>query len=123
MTYEMSLGKWSKPINLGPEINTANNESSPFIHYDGRTMYFMRDGEEGLGGYDLYISRKGINDKWQFAENMGMPINSGGDEGALALHPDGKSAMITRLTEDRKNDLFQFILPIQFRSTPVQVLI
>lgn len=122
MTYEMSLGKWSKPINLGPKINTANNESSPFIHYDGRTIYFMRDGEEGLGGYDLYIARQAIDGKWMEAENMGMPINSGVDEGALSIHPDGKRAMITRQTETQKNNLFEFILPEQFQATPVQVL-
>jgi outer membrane protein OmpA-like peptidoglycan-associated protein/Tol biopolymer transport system component len=122
MTYEMSLGKWSKPINLGPEINTANNESSPFIHFDGRTMYFMRDGESGLGGYDLYFARQGIDGKWQSATNMGSPINSGADEGALALHPDGRRAMITRFNEEGKEDLFEFVLPEEFQSTPVQAL-
>lgn len=123
MTYEISLGKWSKPINLGPVINTANSESSPFIHFDGRTMYFMRDGEEGLGGYDLYIARQGIDGKWISSENMGMPINSGADEGALSLHPDGKRAMITRMTEEHQEDLFEFVLPEKFRSTPVQLLV
>ena len=122
MTYEMSLGKWSKPINLGPEINTVNNESSPFIHFDGRTMYFMRDGEAGLGGNDLYIARQGIDGKWRSAVNMGSPINSGSEEGALALHPDGKRAMITRFTETGKEDLFEFVLPEEFQSTPVQAL-
>ncbi len=122
MVREESRGKWSKPINVGPGINTANNESSPFIHFDGRTMYLMRDGKEGLGGYDLYIAHQDINGKWKQAENMRSPINSGSDEGALAVHPNGKRALITRLTTDRKNELFEFELPIPFRSTSVQVL-
>ncbi len=122
MVHEISTGKWSKPINIGPGINTVNNESSPFIHFDGRTMYFMRDGMEGLGGYDLYMAHLGIDGQWKTPENMGAPINSGSDEGALALHPNGKRALITRLTPDRRNELFEFELPDQLQSTPVQVL-
>ncbi len=122
MVYEISSGKWSAPINLGPKINTANNEASPYIHFDGRTMYFMRDGKEGLGEYDLYISRQGIDRVWKAAENMGRPISTPSDEGALSIHPNGKTAIITRKTTDRKNDLFQFELPEKFLATPVQAL-
>ena len=122
MVRELSTGKWSKPVPLSTTINTSNNEESPFIHFDGRTIYFMRDGDEGIGGYDLYISRLGIDGKWQPAENMRAPINSGADEGALALHPDGTHAMITRKTDENKNDLFVFELPAEFQSTPVQLL-
>ena len=120
--YQISAGKWSNPVNAGPSINTADNEESPFVHFDGRTIYFMRDGKEGLGGYDLYMSRKGFDNKWQAAENLGAPINSGTDEGALTLHPDGHHAIITRMTDQAKNDLFTFELPEKFRSEPMQGL-
>jgi outer membrane protein OmpA-like peptidoglycan-associated protein/tetratricopeptide (TPR) repeat protein len=120
--YQLSAGKWSNPINAGPAINTAGDDESPFVHYDGQTMYFMRNSKEGLGGYDLYIARKGIDGKWQKAENMGSPINTGADEGALTVHPNGKTAIITRMTEDAKNDLFEFELPEKFRSAPLQAL-
>ena len=33
-------GKWGEPLNLGPEINTAGDESTPFIHADNQTLYF-----------------------------------------------------------------------------------
>ncbi len=120
--HQVSAGKWSQPMNAGTSINTADNEESPFISFDGRTIYFMRDGKNGLGGFDLYLTRLGIDGKWKDAENMGSPINSGSDEGALAVHPDGKRAMITRLTDDSSNDLFEFELPEMFRSSPVQVV-
>lgn len=120
--YQIAAGKWSKPINAGPAINTADDEESPFVHFDGQTLYFMRDGKEGLGGYDLYISRKGIDGKWQDAENLGAPINSGADEGALTLHPDGRRAIITRVTPGAKNDLFEFELPEKYRAEPLQAL-
>ena len=120
--YQLSAGKWSNPINAGPAINSAGDDESPFVHYDGQTMYFMRNSKEGLGGYDLYIARRGIDGKWQKAENMGSPINTGADEGALTVHPNGMTAIITRMTEDAKNDLFEFELPEKFRSAPLQAL-
>ncbi len=120
--YQQGAGKWSRPINAGPAINTPDNEKTPFVHFDGQTIYFMRDGSEGLGGDDLYIARKDISGQWQTATNMGAPINTGGDEGALTLHPDGRRAIITRLTEENKNDLFTFELPEKFRAAPLQAL-
>ncbi len=122
MVRQLPDGKWSKAMNAGPTINTPNNEESPFIHFDGRTMYFMRNGKDGLGGYDLYISRMGLDGKWKSPENMKAPINSGADEGALSLHPDGKTAIITRMTDNQLNDLFEFQLPDEFLSPPVQAL-
>lgn len=122
MIRQISQGNWSKPKNLGSGINTINNEGSPYIHFDGRTLYFMRDGSTGLGGYDLYFAQLGINDRWRVAENMGSTINSSADEGGLAIHPDGKTAIITRFTTDRQNDLFQFQLPEKFSAAPLQAL-
>jgi outer membrane protein OmpA-like peptidoglycan-associated protein/tetratricopeptide (TPR) repeat protein len=121
--YQLSAGKWSNPINAGPSINTAEDEESPFVHFDGQSMYFMRNSKEGLGGYDLYIARKGLDGKWQKAENMGAPINTGANEGAMTLHPDGKRTIITRETEGNKNDLFEFELPEKFRSAQLQALV
>jgi hypothetical protein len=82
----------------------------------------MRDGTEGLGESDLYISRKGLDGKWGPAENMGPPINSTTSEGALAVHPDGKTALLTRLTAEQKNDLYEFELPQEYRALPQQAL-
>ena len=118
--YQVSSDSWSRPISAGPGINTADNEGSPFIYFDGNTMYFMRDGKQGIGGFDLYISRKGLDGKWQKGENMGPPINTSVHEGALAVHPDGTTAMITRSTTHTKDDLFVFNLPADFVSVPQQ---
>ncbi len=122
VVHQLGPNVWSNPINAGAGINTAFNEGSPFLHFDGRTMYFMRDGTEGFGGYDLYVSHLGIDGKWKSSENMGKSINSSADEGGLALNPDGKTAMITRSTTTQQNDLFEFQLPQQFQSEPIQAL-
>jgi outer membrane protein OmpA-like peptidoglycan-associated protein/tetratricopeptide (TPR) repeat protein len=120
--YQISGDSWSKPISAGPNINTANNEGCPFVSFDGNTLYFMRDGKGGFGESDLYISRKGLDGKWMPAENMGPPINTPQSEGALAVHPNGKRAMLTRLTNEQKFDLFEFDLPPEFISPPQQAL-
>jgi outer membrane protein OmpA-like peptidoglycan-associated protein len=119
---QSSPGHWSNAVNAGPGINTPNNEGSCFVHFDGRTIYFMRDGNQGMGGYDLYIAHMGIDGKWKPAENMGSSINSNSNEGGLALYPDGVTALITRATPDRGNELYEFELPPVYQSTPVQAL-
>jgi outer membrane protein OmpA-like peptidoglycan-associated protein len=120
---QVSPDQWSQPINAGPNINTPDNEESPFVHFDGKAIYFMRDGKNGLGGYDIYMSRKGLDGKWQPAENLGAPINTGNDEGALSVHPGGRTAIITQVTRENKNDLFEIELPEQFRALPQQALV
>ncbi len=122
MAREISPNVWSKSMNVGSGINTSDHEGSPFIHFDGQSMYFMRDGKAGLGGFDLYISHLGANGQWETAENLGSPINSADNDGGFALHPDGKTALITRATTSRQNDLFEFELPSPFQSSPVQVV-
>ena len=69
-----SHGQWSKAVNLGNKINTPGNEDSPFIHFDGVTLYFSSDGHPGLGNNDIFFSEL-KNGKWSKPENIGYPIN------------------------------------------------
>lgn len=78
-------GKWSKPENLGPEINTKGNERFPFIHKDG-TLFFSSDGRDGIGGLDLYEAV--IVDGKREIHDMGYPINSPMDDFSLILTED-----------------------------------
>ncbi|MCB0520094.1 MAG: PD40 domain-containing protein [Lewinellaceae bacterium] len=85
-------GAWSEPKNLGPPVNTAGDEQSPFIHADGQTLYFMSNGLPGMGGFDLYLSRLQADGSWGKPQNLGYPINSEGNEGALSVSLDGRTA-------------------------------
>ncbi len=71
-------GIWTEPQNLGPIINTSQNEQTPFLLYDGRTLFFASDGHPGFGGYDLFKAyRKGDSwQDWSIPENLGLPANS-----------------------------------------------
>ncbi len=82
---------WCEPENLGPEINTAGNEKSPFIHTDSQTLYFSSDGLMGLGGYDIFFTKLRDDGKWNKPKNIGYPINSEDDEVGFFVSTDGKT--------------------------------
>ncbi len=84
------FGEWSKAVNLGPPINSAGNEKSPFIHSDSQTLYFSSDGILGMGGYDIFFSRLGEDGEWSKPTNIGYPINSVDDEVGFFVSTDGK---------------------------------
>ena len=105
-------GKWSAPVNLGPEINTPGSEQSPFIAKDDQTLYFISDYHDGMGGMDIFISRKQPDGRWGKAVNIGYPINTHGDEMCITLTADGEMAYIA---SDRKDgfgglDIYGFVL-------------
>jgi tetratricopeptide (TPR) repeat protein len=71
------LDDWSKPESVSDVINTKANENYPFLLSDGVTIYFASDGENSIGGYDLFISRFRPETNTYFQpENIGMPYNS-----------------------------------------------
>ena len=89
MTTKGPDGEWQVPTNLGPKINTAGNEKSPFIHSDSQTLYFSSDGHPGVGGYDIFYSRLDAKDNWQEPVNLGLPINTTGDDLGFFVSTDG----------------------------------
>ena len=80
---------WTEPENLGPQINTAGDETTPFIHPDNETLYFASNGHPTLGGADVFLSRKIDAHNWQKAVNLGAPINSDQKDGGIAITAKG----------------------------------
>ncbi|MCC7298235.1 MAG: OmpA family protein [Bacteroidia bacterium] len=87
-----SNGKWSKPENLGNTINTTEDDEAPYLHYDGKTMYFSSMGHAGYGEHDLFISRKNTDGTWSKPINMGKGINTIGDEIGMYVDRKGSKA-------------------------------
>ncbi len=83
---------FEQPENLGPEINSAENEYEPSIAPDQSYMFLMANKKEGLGRGDIYLSRN-VNGHWTKPVNLGAPINSAGYEFAAKFTPDGKYFM------------------------------
>ena len=71
------LDNWSLPVSISNVINTDANENYPFLMLDGVTLYFASDGENSIGGYDIFITKyaSGSQD-FLVPENIGMPFNS-----------------------------------------------
>ena len=83
MSYKM-LDSWSKPIALNglPE----GDSNYPFLLSDGVTIYFANNNPNGLGGYDLYVTRyNSETDRYLMAENLGMPFNSAANDYMMAI--------------------------------------
>ncbi len=105
-------GEWGTPMNLGPNINTTGNEKSPFIHPDGKTLYFSSDGWMGLGGYDIFYSRLNDDGTWSKPVNLGYPINSPDDEVGFLVSTDGSQGYFASNKFNGKGgwDLYSFEL-------------
>ena len=112
VSHYLANGRWSQPENLGPEINTIGDESTPFIHADNQSLYFTSSGHLGYGNNDLFVSRKDSNGKWGRPENLGYPINTIEDEGSMVISADGKTAYYAsdRADSRGKLDLYTFQL-------------
>ena len=105
ISKRMPNGRWSKPENLGPKINTGGDESCPFIHADNQTMYFTSNGLTGYGGDDLFVARKQTDGTWDHIENLGYPINTTENEGSLVVAADGKTAYYASDRSDTRGGL------------------
>jgi len=108
---------WGEPVNLGPNINTAFDEQSAFIHPDDSTLYFCSNGWPGLGGMDLFVSRLGKDGQWGKPVNLGYPINTNGDENGLTLTAEGSHAFYSSNSLGGYGgfDIYTFELPQNLR--------
>jgi len=86
------LSTWSKPSNLGNTINSKKGkENSATLSNNDSTLYFTSNKEGGFGGFDIYVSRKKSNGKWDIPQNLGFEINSPKDELSVCLSHDNQT--------------------------------
>lgn len=121
MSVVGSDGKFGEPVKLGPNVNTSGKEESVFIHPDNNTLYFSSSGHVGMGGLDIFMSKKQADGSWGKAINLGYPINSNKDENSLLVDPSGKLAYFA---SDRDGgfgglDIYKFDLPEEFKPEEI----
>lgn len=122
-------GAWQAPVNLGSKINTPADERSPFLARDGITLYFSsNDSGRSIGGLDIFKATfVSAYETWTDPENLGLPINSAGDEDHFYLNPDGFSAFFSSSRKDGygQRDIyiayFDNFLPEMEYTAPVAV--
>ena len=109
MSIRRKDGKWSQPINLGDSINTGGSEMAPFLHPDGKTLYFSSDSHHGLGGYDLFYSRKDKTGRWSKAKNLGYPLNTKANEINMVVDLHGQDLWLSSDREggEGATDIYQ----------------
>jgi len=114
-------GTWGQPINLGPEINGPENEQSPFIHPDNKTLYFSSESRMGMGGADLFMARLNENGQFGKIKNLGYPINTDQNEFSLFVNAMGDKAYFASRREGGKGglDIYSSKLPPQYKPEPV----
>ena len=91
MSERNENGQWVTAVNLGPMINTREDDVSPFIHVNGQTLFFASKGRLGMGGYDLYSSEF-IDGSWTEPRNLGYPVNTPEDQVSLFVASNGEAA-------------------------------
>ncbi len=103
---------WTEPENLGPQINTAGDETTPFIHPDNETLYFASNGHPTMGDADVFVSRRIVGNQWRKAINLGAPINTDKKDGGVAISAKGDIGYIAteRAGSRGKLDIYSFEL-------------
>jgi len=120
VSHRLENGRWSPPENMGPSINTAGDESAPFIHADNSSLYFTSNALPGYGGDDLFVVRKKADGSWGIPENLGYPINTIENEGSLVVAADGKTAYYASDRADSRGQLDLYTFELRDDVRPIQ---
>lgn len=115
---------WSEPLNLGALINTAGEETAPFLASDDKTLYFSSTGFSGYGGADIYVSKR-LDDtwtNWSEPKNMGPDINSKTDDLFFNIPSTSEYAYYSRGITPDNADIFRAKLPFYKSPDPVVIV-
>ncbi|MEO1451424.1 MAG: hypothetical protein AAFV07_17970, partial [Bacteroidota bacterium] len=113
--------RWSKAQNLGPLINTPDQEVTPFYHQINGTLYFSSTGHlTRMGSYDIFKSRW-LGDRWEVPNNVGPFINTKGNEYYFTINSSGTEIFYANSRQHDMDhvkqdfDLYSFPMPMEAR--------
>lgn len=117
-------GQWARAQNAGNTINTPYDEESPFIHPDGKQLFFSSTGHKSMGGFDIFFSDLQENGTWGVPQNIGYPINTTDDDIFYVPSADGKRAYLSSLRDDGmgEKDIYM-ITSVDAMDRPLTVLV
>lgn len=120
---------WGEAINLGPKINTPYGERNPYLHPDGKTLYFSSEGHPGIGRLDLFMAKKENEysdwTDWSTPKNLGKEINTTSNDRGAIVNTMGKMAFFA--SEERElsfggSDIYSIGLPEHLRPDPITTI-
>ena len=120
--HRLDHGGWSSPRLLPGAVNTDYTEESPFLHPDGKTLYFSSDGHPGFGRLDVFVSKLQKDGTWGAPTNLGPGVNSSGKDNSLMVMPRGGKALFASTRESGNLDFWEFALPEEVKPIEVAML-
>jgi len=116
VSVQHAPGMWTKARNLGPGVNTVYDERSPFIHVNGRTLFFATDGRPGFGGFDIFWS-DWADSTWSKPVNFGYPINNHEEQYSMVISADGARGYYSHeeLGTNGHSKIYEFHVPEEYR--------
>ncbi len=124
VSFQQNDSSWTEPLSLGSIINTASEESAPFLASDDKTLYFSSDGFSGFGGADVYMSKR-LDDtwtNWTEPQNMGPDINSKLDDLFFNIPSSSEFAYYSQGITADNSDILRVKLPIYKTPEPVVIV-
>ncbi len=124
VSFSESDTVWTEPLNLGDDINTAGEESTPFLASDDRTLYFSSNGYSGYGGSDIFMSKR-LDDswtKWSEPQNMGPEINSKTDDIFFNIPSTSDYAYFSRAMTPENFDIYRVKMPLFKNPEPIVIV-
>jgi outer membrane protein OmpA-like peptidoglycan-associated protein len=116
-------GAWSTPAPMD-SLNTAEDERSPYLHPDMTTLYFSSAGRTGIGGMDVYSTRR-LDDtwrRWSKPVNIGKELNTLERDWAYKISTDGQIAWFSSKGADKTEDIYYVSLPEAVRPQAVKLV-
>lgn len=114
-------GTWGLAQNMGSKINTSYDEESPFLAFDGKTLFFSSQGHSSMGGFDIFRSEL-IDGAWTDPENIGYPINTADDDIFFVLAADGKTAYFSSRRDGGLGDTDLYTLTLDPKRAEIMVV-
>lgn len=114
VTFMKPDSTWTEPLNLSDVVNTAGEESAPFLAPGDTVLYFSSNGFSGYGGTDIYVTRR-LDDtwtKWSEPENLGPEINSPLEDLFFNIPASSEFGYYSRGVSETNTDIFRVKLPI-----------
>ncbi|MFN8436913.1 MAG: OmpA family protein [Cytophagales bacterium] len=112
ISHKNAKGEWETPINVS-DLNTPEQEDSPFFDDHTNTLYFSSAGHKGLGGYDIFKTHyDSLNHKWSTPENMGSPINTPDDDIYFVVSEGGKRGYFSTVRDEGEGDKDIYVVEI-----------
>lgn len=125
ISFKGEDGNWSKPKNMGINVNSEGDEMYPFIAADNQTLYFASDGRPGYGNADLFVCTR-LDDSWlNWSEplNLGPEVNSNAWDASYTLSAKGDFAYIVSSKESYgKSDIFRIRVAESVKPKPTMLI-